>query len=79
MRNETFENGSVFKVYFKFALPGFQCSGRSSQGLVFAFVIAAASKLFGYTGILFSRAVSDLITAVLAVVLFRISLYSELK
>lgn len=82
------QSGMIFVAIVLVTTCIFQSTGKavgafllsvSRQGLVFALVIAAASKLFGYTGILFSQAVSDLITAVLAIVLFRISLYSELK
>ncbi|MDE7232703.1 MAG: MATE family efflux transporter [Lachnospiraceae bacterium] len=43
----------------------------SRQGLIFAAVILIASGMFGYSGVLLSQAVSDLLTAGLAVILLR--------
>ena len=51
----------------------------SRQGVVFAIVIFMASKLFGYEGVIASQAVSDLITAVLALVLFFTGIYKEIR
>ena len=41
----------------------------SRQGAIFAVVILLASRLFGYNGVLLSQAVSDILTAGLAVIL----------
>ena len=58
----------------------FQSAGKASgafwlsvsrQGLIFAIVIFIASKTVGYTGVIAAQPVSDFLTAVLAVVLFR--------
>jgi hypothetical protein len=38
-----------------------------------------AAKLFGYSGVLLSQAVSDVVTAGLAVVLFGRGIYKEVK
>ena len=51
----------------------------SRQGVVFAIVIFMASKLFGYEGVIASQAISDLITAVLALVLFFTGIYKEIR
>lgn len=51
----------------------------SRQGVVFAAVIFIASKLFGYSGVLLAQAVSDVLTAILAVGLFWGGLRKELK
>ena len=49
----------------------------SRQGVVFVIVLFIASRTAGYIGILASQAVSDLITAVIAVVLFKVMLQKE--
>ena len=51
----------------------------SRQGVVFVAVIMIAAKLFGYSGVLLSQAVSDVVTAGLAVVLFGRGIYKEVK
>lgn len=51
----------------------------SRQGVLFAAIILAASKIFGYTGVIASQAISDLLTAILAVALVYKGLYSEIK
>lgn len=43
----------------------------SRQGLIFAVVILTASHLAGYTGVLAAQAVSDFLTAVLAILFYR--------
>lgn len=47
----------------------------SRQGVIFAIVILLASWLAGYYGVLLAQAVADLLTALLAVFLFRRGLY----
>lgn len=49
----------------------------SRQGLVFVAVLAIASRVFGYMGILAAQPVSDLLSAVLAVILFKVMLQKE--
>ena len=51
----------------------------SRQGVIFAIVLTIASHTVGYQGILLSQAISDLLTAVLAVVLYRTSVAKELR
>lgn len=51
----------------------------SRQGIILAVILAAASSLFGYYGILSAQAVSDLLTALLAVCLFLRSLFREIR
>lgn len=51
----------------------------SRQGVIFAVVISAASWIAGYTGILASQAISDLLTAVLAILLYRRCLLREFR
>lgn len=51
----------------------------SRQGVIFAIVIFTASKLLGYEGVIASQAISDLITAIIAVVLFYSGLHKEIK
>ena len=58
----------------------FQSAGKASgafwlsvsrQGLIFAVVIFVASKAIGYNGVIAAQPVSDFLTAVLAMVLFK--------
>lgn len=51
----------------------------SRQGIIFALVITAASKIAGYNGILASQAISDVFTALIAVILLYKGLYSEIS
>lgn len=51
----------------------------SRQGVIFAVVILLSSFLAGYYGVLMAQAVSDLLTAVLAVFLFRNGLYRAIR
>ena len=51
----------------------------SRQGVIFAVVILLSSFLAGYYGVLMAQAVSDLLTAVLAVFLFRNGLYRTIR
>ena len=49
----------------------------SRQGIVFMVVLFVAANLFGCTGVLFSQAVADFLSAILAVVLFKKLVYKE--
>lgn len=51
----------------------------SRQGVVFLAVLVLASRFAGYTGILCSQAVSDLISAVIAGILFRVMLLEQFR
>ena len=51
----------------------------SRQGVIFAIVLTIASHTVGYQGILLSQAISDLLTAVLAIILYRTSVAKELR
>lgn len=66
----------------------FQSTGKAAgalllsagrQGYIYAAVIVTASALFGYRGVICAQAVSDVLTAALAFVLFRVFLGNELK
>lgn len=79
--------GMVFMAVVLVTTVTFQAAGKawgafllsvSRQGVIFAAVIFAASRMFGYTGVLMSQPVADLFTALLAVVLFTRSVYKEL-
>ena len=50
----------------------------SRQGIVFMVVLFVAANLFGYTGVLFSQAAADFLSAILAVVLFKKLVYKEI-
>ena len=56
-------------------LPAFLLS-ISRQGVVFIAVLAAGALLAGYDGVLMAQAVSDLLSAAMAVLLYR---YTEKK
>lgn len=80
--------GMVFMAVVLVTTVTFQAAGKawgafllsvSRQGVIFAVVIFTASRLFGYTGVLMSQPVADVLTALLAVVLFVRSVYKELK
>ena len=49
----------------------------SRQGIIFLIVLTVAYYTAGYMGIVVSQAISDAITAVIAVILFRKQLYKE--
>lgn len=70
--------GMIFMAVVLVTTCTFQSAGKawgafllsaSRQGVIFAAVILLASGLFGYTGVLLSQAVSDILTAGLAVIL----------
>jgi Na+-driven multidrug efflux pump len=65
----------------------FQSTGKASgafllsagrQGYIYAAVIMIASSLFGYYGVISAQAVSDVLTAGLAFILYQKLLGSEL-
>lgn len=71
--------GMVFIAVVLVSTSTFQAAGKafgafllsvSRQGVLFAVVIYCANRLWGYTGVLASQAVSDFLTAVLAVALY---------
>lgn len=71
--------GMVFIAVVLVSTSTFQAAGKafgafllsvSRQGVLFAVVIYSANRLFGYTGVLASQAVSDFLTAVIAVALY---------
>lgn len=79
--------GMVFMSIVLVTTVTFQAAGKawgalmlsvSRQGVIFAIVIFAASRLFGYTGVLMSQPAADVLTALLAVILFMRSIYREL-
>lgn len=68
--------GMVFMAIVLVTTCTFQSAGKalgafllsvSRQGVIFAIVIVAASKLVGYTGVIAAQPISDFLTAVLAV------------
>lgn len=80
--------GMVFMAVVLVTTVTFQAAGKawgafllsvSRQGVIFAVVIFTASRLFGYKGVLMSQPMADVLTALLAVVLFGRSVYKELK
>ncbi|NBJ91748.1 MATE family efflux transporter [Parablautia muri] len=71
--------GMVFVAVVLVTTCTFQSAGKavgafllsvSRQGVIFAIVIILASRIIGYYGVLLAQAVSDILTAVLAVCLF---------
>lgn len=80
--------GMVFMAVVLVTTCTFQSAGKavgafllsvSRQGVIFAVVILTTSHFFGYGGILVSQAVSDFLTAILAVGLFWLGLRKELE
>ncbi|MDO4623598.1 MAG: MATE family efflux transporter [Eubacteriales bacterium] len=72
--------GMIFVAVVLISTCIFQATGKaveafilsaSRQGFLFAIVLFLASKTAGYYGILASQAISDCLTAVIAVILFR--------
>ena len=51
----------------------------SRQGVVFLAVLLIAVRVGGYTGIIAAQAVSDVLSAILALFLLRIQLYNEFR
>lgn len=71
--------GMVFMAVVLVTTCTFQSAGKavgafllsvSRQGVLFAVVLLVASKAFAYQGVLMAQAVSDLLTAVMAVILY---------
>lgn len=80
--------GMVFMVAVMITTCIFQSTGKAlgalllsinRQGILFIVVIAVMAKLGGYMGVVASQAVTDLLTAIMAVVLFKVSLSKDLK
>lgn len=80
--------GMVFAAAVLVMTSTFQSCGKafgafllsvSRQGILLAVILAAASRAAGYYGILASQAISDLLTAILATVLFFSGLGREMK
>lgn len=79
--------GMLFVAIVLVSTCTFQASGKakealalsvSRQGLIYAVVLLLLSWVVGYFGILSAQAISDLLTAILAVVLLRRSVYREI-
>lgn len=79
--------GMVFVAVVLVTTCTFQSAGKavgafllsvSRQGVIFAVVITLASRIIGYYGVLSAQAVSDMLTAVLAVYLFWKGIYREI-
>lgn len=51
----------------------------SRQGVVFVLVLLVASQLAGYHGVIASQTIADLLTAVMAVVIYRTGLKKTLS
>lgn len=80
--------GMIFVAIVLVTTCTFQSAGKSRdafllsvsrQGIIFAAAILLASRLFGYTGVLAAQAISDVLTAILAVGLFRHGLHKEIE
>ncbi|KIR03747.1 Multi antimicrobial extrusion protein (Na(+)/drug antiporter), MATE family of MDR efflux pump [Lachnospiraceae bacterium TWA4] len=79
--------GMAFMAIVLVTTCAFQSTGKalgafilsaSRQGVVFAIVLVIASTVFGYYGILTAQATSDFLTAIIAVLLYRKLLKSEI-
>lgn len=80
--------GMVFMAVVLVTTCTFQSAGKamgafllsvSRQGVIFAVVLLTASALFGYYGVLMAQAVSDTLTAILAVFLYYRMVYGEIR
>ena len=80
--------GAVFTAVTLVSTCTFQSAGKalnafilsvSRQGVIFAAVIFTLSKTVGYYGVLSAQPVADFITAVVAIVLVRASVYKEIR
>ena len=80
--------GMVFAAVVQIIMILFQATGKrlpafflsiSRQGVVFAAVLAAAIRFWGYHGIIVTQAVADLLTAAIALGLYFIVLHRELS
>ena len=49
------------------------------QGYIYAVVIFLASKLFGFIGVIYAQSVADMLTTVLAFILFQKLVAKELQ
>ena len=79
--------GAIFTAVTLVSTCTFQSAGKalgafilsvSRQGIIFAIVIFLLSKTIGYYGVLSAQPVSDFITAVIAVILIKRSIYREM-
>lgn len=50
----------------------------SRQGIVFCAILICASKLWGYLGIIGTQPLSDLVTAIIALILFQKNIRREM-
>ena len=80
--------GAVFTAVTLVSTCTFQSAGKalnafilsvSRQGVIFAVVIFILSKTVGYYGVLSAQPVADFITAVVAIMLVRTSVYKEIR
>lgn len=80
--------GMVFVAVVLVTTCTFQSAGKavgafllsvSRQGVIFAAVIVLASQITGYYGVLMAQAVSDILTAVLAVWLYGRGIHKEIR
>lgn len=80
--------GEVFIGFVMVTTCLFQSTGKASgalalsagrQGYVFFIMLTVLSTVFGYTGVIYAQPASDLSTAVLALVLYRLLLKKELQ
>ena len=80
--------GMIFVAIVLVTTCTFQSAGKSRdafllsvsrQGIIFAAAILLASRLLGYTGVLAAQAIADVLTAILAVGLFRHGLHKEIE
>lgn len=76
----------VFAAAISLMMVLFQATGKataalvlslSRQGVIFVVVLFLARALLGYTGVLASQAISDVISMALAIVLYRVSFRTE--
>ena len=79
--------GMVFVAAVLVSTATFQSAGKawsafllsvSRQGVIYAVMLFTLSNLAGCTGVIWSQAVSDILTAILAAVLFYRSIYREI-
>lgn len=79
--------GTIFVAIVLVTTCTFQSAGKawgafllsvSRQGVMYILVILLASSIFGYNGVIISQSVSDIFTAIIAVVLFRKGIYHEI-
>lgn len=51
----------------------------SRQGVIFFIVLVVVEFAAGYMGIVWAQAVSDMITTLVALILFRLALYNDIR